>query len=82
MSAPLQFTAIEINSPKTWEILIALDPRFGELDYEFNYGFFVVINHQNTPVAIMSPATVADYFDHIEPSGDHVKLVNLVGPKK
>lgn len=73
-------TAIEIDSPETWEILCALEPHFTELDYEFNKGFFVVINHEEAPWAVMSPQTVGVNFDHIEP-GNRIKLVHLSSKK-
>jgi hypothetical protein len=70
-------TAIEIDSPKTWEILCALDPHIAELSEEFNQGFFLVVNYEGVRWCLMSPETVGEQFDHIEPSTDRIKLVNL-----
>ena len=71
--------AIEIDSHETWNMLCALNPLLKELDAEFNQGFFIVVTPESgAEGAIMSPATVAEYFDHIEPNEHRIKIVTLV----
>ena len=70
--------AIEIDSPTTWEVLTAFDPHFGELSYEENLGNFVIPNYDGSRWMIMTPKLVGEIFDHLEPSKERIKFVNLV----
>lgn len=73
-------TAIEINSQKAWDLVCALQPHYKELNADENWGNFVVVSSEDPKLegAILSPGTVTNYFDHIEPSDVKIKLVELV----
>ena len=78
--AKARTVAIEINSRQTWDILCALDPHMNELSFEENHGSFLAIDlDDECRWALMTPRTVGEIYDHIEPDPKtKLKFVTLV----
>lgn len=78
--AQQRFIAIEVDSSFAWETICALEPNYKELDPVANGGNFVVVSSHDPKLegAILSPGTVAEHFDHIEPCSRKIKFVEIV----
>lgn len=77
---PQRLLAIEVDSSTAWEAICALQPHYKELDPVANGGNFVIVSSDDPKLegAILSPGTVAEHFDHIEPSSHRIKFVEIV----
>lgn len=75
-----RLVAVEINSLEAWQMVCALQPHYRELSVEENFGNFVVVSTDDPKLAgaILTPGTIAEHFDHIEPSPRKLKFVEIV----
>lgn len=72
-----EFTAIEIKHPKTYELIQALMPDFNPPWEEAHLSFLVLGYPEPGKTAWLTPAQVAEFFDHIE-NGLQITLKQLV----